>query len=61
MTDQRELEVRIKALHKAQAEKEAPASIIALLEGLKKDFRPTEEMLRVCTLPAALRRVIFRV
>ncbi|KAI3324845.1 transcription elongation factor [Xylariaceae sp. AK1471] len=46
MTDQRELEVRIKALHKAQAEKEAPTTIIALLEGLKKDFRPTEEMLR---------------
>ncbi|KAI8624120.1 transcription elongation factor [Xylariaceae sp. FL1651] len=46
MLDQRELEVRIKALHKAQAEKEPPASIIALLEGLKKDAQPTEEMLR---------------
>ena len=45
---QRELESRIKALHKAQAEKAPAASIISLLEGLKKDVRPTEDMLRVC-------------
>ncbi|KAI1819760.1 transcription elongation factor s-ii [Xylaria intraflava] len=44
--EQRELEGRIKALHKAQAEKAPSASIISLLEGLKKDFRPTEEILR---------------
>ncbi|KAK5631532.1 hypothetical protein RRF57_007246 [Xylaria bambusicola] len=45
-SQQRELESRIKALHKAQAEKSPAASIISLLEGLKKDVRPTEEMLR---------------
>ncbi|KAI2641094.1 transcription elongation factor s-ii [Xylaria nigripes] len=44
--EQRELESRIKALHKAQVEKASSASIISLLEGLKKDFRPTEELLR---------------
>ncbi|KAI0410145.1 transcription elongation factor s-ii [Xylaria palmicola] len=43
---QRELESRIKAIHKAQAEKAPSASIISLLEGLKKEIRPTEEMLR---------------
>ncbi|KAI1309902.1 transcription elongation factor s-ii [Xylaria venustula] len=45
-SQQRELEGRIKALHKAQAEKAPAASIISLLDGLKKDVRPTEEMLR---------------
>ncbi|GAP88748.1 putative transcription elongation factor S-II [Rosellinia necatrix] len=45
-TEQRELESRIKALHKAQSEKAPTATIITLLEGLKKDVRPTEEMLR---------------
>ncbi|KAI1432173.1 transcription elongation factor s-ii [Xylaria sp. CBS 124048] len=46
-SEQRELEGRIKALHKAQAEKAPTASIISLLEGLKKDIRPTEEILRI--------------
>ncbi|KAI1187670.1 transcription elongation factor s-ii [Nemania serpens] len=45
-SQQRELESRIKALHKAQSEKAPSAAIISLLEGLKKDIRPTEEMLR---------------
>ncbi|KAI1202716.1 transcription elongation factor s-ii [Nemania serpens] len=45
-SQQRELETRIKALHKAQAEKAPSTNIISLLEGLKKDVRPTEEMLR---------------
>ncbi|KAI1115690.1 transcription elongation factor s-ii [Nemania sp. NC0429] len=45
-SQQRELEGRIKALHKAQTEKAPAAAIISLLEGLKKDVRPTEEMLR---------------
>ncbi|KAI0197655.1 transcription elongation factor s-ii [Astrocystis sublimbata] len=45
-SEQRELESRIKAVHKAQGEKAPAASIISLLEGLKKDIRPTEEMLR---------------
>lgn len=50
-SQQRELETRIKALHKAQAEKAPSTNIISLLEGLKKDVRPTEEMLRVCIFP----------
>ncbi|KAI1123171.1 transcription elongation factor s-ii [Nemania abortiva] len=45
-SQQRELESRIKALHKAQGEKAPAATIISLLEGLRKDVRPTEEMLR---------------
>ncbi|KAJ2976977.1 hypothetical protein NUW58_g7949 [Xylaria curta] len=45
-SQQRELESRIKAIHKAQAEKAPTATIISLLDGLKKDIRPTEEMLR---------------
>ncbi|KAJ8127800.1 hypothetical protein O1611_g5839 [Lasiodiplodia mahajangana] len=45
-SEQRELESRIKALHKAQGEKAPAATIISLLEGLRKDVRPTEEMLR---------------
>ncbi len=47
MMNQRELETRIKALHKAQAANEPPANIIALMELLKKEDVPTEEMLRV--------------
>ncbi|RYP07826.1 hypothetical protein DL764_002281 [Monosporascus ibericus] len=46
MMNQRELETRIKALHKAQASNEPPANIIALMEILKKEDVPTEEMLR---------------
>ncbi|RYP65220.1 hypothetical protein DL770_009047 [Monosporascus sp. CRB-9-2] len=46
MMNQRELETRIKALHKAQASNEPPANIIALMETLKKEDVPTEEMLR---------------
>ncbi|KAI0187831.1 transcription factor S-II, central domain-containing protein [Xylaria flabelliformis] len=45
-SEQRELESRIKALHKSQTEKAPASTIISLLEGLKKDIRPTEEMLR---------------
>ncbi|KAI1170690.1 transcription elongation factor s-ii [Nemania sp. FL0916] len=45
-SEQRELQSRIKALHKAQAEKAPATVIINLLAGLKKDVRPTEGMLR---------------
>ncbi|KAI1815580.1 transcription elongation factor [Poronia punctata] len=45
MLDRREFELRVKALQKAREAKEAPTSIISVLDGLK-DFRPTEEMLR---------------
>ncbi|QUC21455.1 uncharacterized protein UV8b_05698 [Ustilaginoidea virens] len=44
--DQRELESRVKALTKSVAANEPPENAIRLLEGLKKDARPTEEMLR---------------
>ena len=47
MMKARELETRIKALHKAQAAGEPAANIISLMESLKKEDVPTEEMLRV--------------
>ncbi|XXH03035.1 hypothetical protein Hte_009425 [Hypoxylon texense] len=43
--DQRELDARVKALHKANQANEPPASLIPILESLKK-ANPTEEMLR---------------
>ncbi|KAI5921108.1 transcription factor S-II, central domain-containing protein [Camillea tinctor] len=46
MMDQRELESHIKAVHKAASANEPAASLIAMLEILKKDAAPTEEMLR---------------
>jgi transcription elongation factor S-II len=46
MMSQRELESRVKALHKAQANNEPAPTIITLLETLKKEGMPTEEMLR---------------
>jgi hypothetical protein len=48
--DQRELDARLKALQKAVAEKEAPSTIISILETLKKEVVPTEELLRVRSL-----------
>lgn len=45
--DQRELESRVKALTKSVAANEPPENAIKLLESLKKDAKPTEEMLRV--------------
>ncbi|OAA44496.1 transcription elongation factor s-ii [Beauveria brongniartii RCEF 3172] len=44
--DQRELESRIKALTKSVAANEPPENALRLLESLKKDAAPTEEMLR---------------
>ncbi|PFH60552.1 hypothetical protein XA68_10795 [Ophiocordyceps unilateralis] len=44
--DQRELESRIKALTKSVAANEPPENAIKLLDMLKKDAAPTEEMLR---------------
>lgn len=51
MMNARELEARIKALHKAQATNEPASNIIALMESLKKEDVPTEEMLRVSRFP----------
>jgi transcription elongation factor S-II len=47
--DERELGQRIKALTKCVAANEPPENAIKLLETLKKDASPTEEMLRVRT------------
>ncbi|KAK3187617.1 transcription elongation factor TFIIS [Lecanicillium sp. MT-2017a] len=44
--DQRELESRIKALNKSVAANESPDNALRLLESLKKEAAPTEEMLR---------------
>ncbi|KAM0455200.1 hypothetical protein ACHAO4_004076 [Trichoderma viride] len=44
--DQRELESRVKALTKVVAANEPPENALKLLETLKKDASPTEEMLR---------------
>ncbi|KAH7321267.1 transcription factor S-II, central domain-containing protein [Stachybotrys elegans] len=44
--DQRELESRVKALTKSVAANEPPENALKLLESLKKDASPTEEMLR---------------
>lgn len=46
--DQRELETRVRQLNKTVAANEAPANALNLLNSLKKDAAPTEEMLRVC-------------
>ncbi|KAH8679936.1 transcription elongation factor S-II [Tricladium varicosporioides] len=44
--DQRELDSRLKALHKAVAEKDSASNVISILETLKKEVVPTEELLR---------------
>ncbi|QPG95980.1 hypothetical protein C2857_002764 [Epichloe festucae Fl1] len=44
--DQRELESHVKALTKSVAANEPPENAIKLLDSLKKDAKPTEEMLR---------------
>jgi transcription elongation factor S-II len=46
--DQRELDSRVKALQKAIAEKEPASSVITIMETLKNNVNPTEELLRVC-------------
>lgn len=48
--DQRELDSRLKALHKAVAEKDSASNVISILETLKKEVVPTEELLRVRSL-----------
>ncbi|OLN82885.1 Transcription elongation factor S-II [Colletotrichum chlorophyti] len=44
--DQRELETSVKQLNKSVQANEPPSSALAILERLKKDAAPTEEMLR---------------
>jgi transcription elongation factor S-II len=45
--DQRELDSYVKQLNKCIVANEAPENALRLLETLKKDAAPTEEMLRV--------------
>ena len=47
--DQRELDSTVKSLAKAIAEKEPATIIVSILEKLKNDVVPTEELLRVCS------------
>ena len=44
--DQRELSTRLQALQKAINDKEPAANVIAIMETLKKEVVPTEELLR---------------
>lgn len=52
--DQRELESHVKALTKSVAANEPPENAIKLLDSLKKDAKPTEEMLRVSFCPKSM-------
>ena len=47
MMDQRELDQNVKALTKSVQANEPAENTLKLLETLKKDAQPTEEMLRV--------------
>lgn len=51
--DQRELDSRVKALQKAIAEKEPATNVITIMETLKNNVNPTEELLRVCYVAAS--------
>lgn len=55
--DQRELDARIKALNKALNANEPASNIISLLDSIKKDAAPTEEMLRVSGTAMFMRSV----
>jgi hypothetical protein len=45
---QRELESQLKALLKVVGDKDSAPAAITILETLKRDVKPTEELLRVC-------------
>jgi hypothetical protein len=49
---QRELEEKLKTLLKIVGDKDSAPAAIAILETLKKDVHPTEELLRVSSLTA---------
>ena len=55
--DQREVEANIKALQKVLAEKDGVADVIAIMEKLKKEVIPTEDLLRVRSLSHVWRRI----
>lgn len=54
--DQRELETRLRALQKAVGEKDSAENVISILESLKKETSPTEDLLRVCLSSAHARK-----
>lgn len=54
MMDQRELDQNVKALTKSVQANEPAENTLKLLETLKKDAQPTEEMLRVRYLRVVL-------
>ena len=49
--DHREFETTIKHLQKTVALNEAASNVLAILERLKKEAMPTEDMLRVSQCP----------
>jgi len=55
MMDARELTQRLQALQKAINEKEPGTNVVSILETLKKEVVPTEELLRVGSLFLVLR------
>jgi hypothetical protein len=57
--DERELGQRVKALTKCVAANEPPENAIKLLETLKKDASPTEEMLRVRQITSGIWRAQY--
>jgi transcription elongation factor S-II len=57
--DQREVETMINALQKALNEKEPVANVIVIMEKLKKDVAPTEDLLRVCSLTVYTRAFLM--
>lgn len=56
--DQRELDSRVKALQKAIAEREPATNVITIMETLKNNVNPTEELLRVCYITPPLRHCV---
>jgi hypothetical protein len=51
--DQREVETMIKSLQKSLAEKDSITDVITIMEKLRKEVVPTEDLLRVCSLVSA--------
>jgi hypothetical protein len=49
---QRELESQLKTLLKVAGDSSSASTAITILETLKKDVKPTEELLRVCPMIA---------
>jgi hypothetical protein len=59
LMDQRELDSHVKQLTKCISANEPAENALRLLETLKKDASPTEEMLRVCSIQIPGHSAIF--